>query len=189
MKLGQVLTGLIVLLFCQALGANDNVLPADKQGQIIQDYLSNDTNKDKVVTRSERNHTKKSDFVRADRDRNGIVTWGEYKAFHLDKQRGYLLSMVAGADTNKDGFLTMEEFLDKFLVVDNANKISTIFLLTDANGDRLLSKNEVIQAFAYQPSDTVMWDFASLDANSDTKLTYNEFMGLAPVPQPPKLLN
>lgn len=189
MKLGQIVMGLVVLLFCQIAGANNNFLPGDKQGQIIQDYLSNDSNKDKVVTRSERNNTKKSDFVKADRDRNGVVTWSEYKTFRLDKQRVYLLNMASLADTNKDGFLSMGEFLDKFLVADNSNKVATIFLLTDSNGDSLLSKNELLYAFAYQPSDTMMWDFADLDANSDTKLIYNEFMGNTPVPQPPRLLN
>lgn len=153
--IGAVAVALTSVAFAQDKPA-DTLAPAVKPAEIQKSaWQKMDANNDGKVTAVERQALLKERFKEMDANGDAKLTADEFGANRL-----------AIIDVNKDGVVTLEEYLVFFVGKDAATGEVVACDKLDANGDNLLTPVEVI---AYRKS-----VFKAADANGDGKITKDE---------------
>jgi Ca2+-binding EF-hand superfamily protein len=147
-------------------------------------------------TLSDKAAAKALEFKATDADHDGYVIWAEFKLASDAKRDARILAAFTAADTDKNGTLSSDEFLNMFAVGEVVSpaaitQASTVFSIidTESNSIGVITPAELALASADEkPVNALMWAFARMDANGDAKLAATEY-GFKPakLPKPPKL--
>lgn len=166
----------------------------ESQSQLTQELMQFDTNKDGVVTLVEKANAKLAEFTNADADKDGFLTWEEFKKQRQAKRDERVAKMFALADKNADKLLTSEEFAQVFAVSDEVNnaaitRANTAFAILDSNSNAVLDSAEFGVLFAdTETMPALIWQFAGMDVNGDAKLAADEYaVKVTTLPKAPKL--
>jgi hypothetical protein len=95
-----------------------------------------DTNKDGQITQEEINAVRDERFAKFDTDHDGKLSLQEYEALWLDAMRPRMVRQFQANDADGDAAITPEEFRARY---------SRIVVMLDANGDGIVTREEVMQ--------------------------------------------
>ncbi len=155
--------GAVAVVMASAVGAEEKAA-ATKCESTIQKVKSlfhgSDTDKNGKLTAAEHKAQLENWLKEMDADHDGKVSAAEFNG-----------SLMIKIDTDKDGSVTMEEFLVFFAGEDAATSDTPACKRLDADGDGELTAVEIV---AYRKS-----VFAEADIDSDGKITANERKGRA----------
>lgn len=192
MKLHVLSAAVLGICLCVPAIADSSVeIPLDEQSKLTQELLKYDTNKDGIITLEEKAAVKAAEFDAADIDKDGFLTWDEFKTMMDAKRTARLTAMFKVADKDGSGVVSADEFLNIFAVGQNAAQAATVFAIMDTTtADGGLTPTELNAALAgNEPVAQLMWKFAGMDTLTvDAKLSKDEYVAKpAKLPKPPKL--
>jgi len=93
-----------------------------------------DSNKDGTVTKEEINKVRSEEFLKYDKDGNGVLSVDEWKAMREDRLNQRMQRQFTRHDSNNDGAISQEEFM---------TKPERMMSHLDKNGDNVIDADEM----------------------------------------------
>ncbi len=148
-----------------ALSAEDYAKAAGErfEARLKERFDAIDANRDGKLSADERAGRRRAPGSRADRDKDGVVTFEEFAAAPRARFAAAVAAEFKAMDGNGDGKLSRAEY-------DAAQKKPRLLLLADANRDGTVTKEELAKAFAERGGQVRERGFVRLDADKDGKL-------------------
>ena len=129
----------------------------------------------------------KSDFFKADKDKNGLISYKELKIL-LEKE-GYpcseeeLQDLVNDVNINENGEIDVNSFLDIIAKCQEENdteeELQEVFKIFDKNNTKLITPQNVMDVFSKIDEsikfEEILQMFKECDLDQDSYLNYQEF--------------